>query len=114
MVPKSTIFQLAKALDGIPVLGCLDGTPAAKAGVRYGDILLSVNGMRTRSFGEYVEAKGLRRDGMTVVIFRSGVETPIELEYLVDRGPVDTASLLAELVGKRLLATESEGSGSLS
>ncbi len=114
MVPKSTIFQLAKALDGIPVLGCLDGTPAAKAGVRYGDILLSVNGMRTRSFGDYVEAKALRLDGMTVVIFRSGVETPVELEYKSDRASINPATLLAELAGKRLLATESEGQGSLS
>ena len=50
MIAKRTLFELAKTLDGLPVLGCLAGSPAALAGVRYGDILLSVNGQRTRAF----------------------------------------------------------------
>ena len=36
------------------VVGCLRGTPAALAGVGYGDILLSVNGRRTRNFADYL------------------------------------------------------------
>jgi len=108
LIAKSTLFQLAKTLDGLPVLGCLEGTPAALAGVRYGDILLSVNGQRTRSFGEYVEAKALRKDGMHVVIFRQGMEQPIELEYDMNREPVEPASLLAELATMRLISNDSD------
>ncbi|HEX3770244.1 MAG TPA: PDZ domain-containing protein, partial [Polyangiaceae bacterium] len=106
---KSALFQLAKTLDGMPVLGCLPGTPAALAGVRYGDILLSVNGQPTRTFGEYIEAKALRADGMTVVLFRQGVETPIELEYLPNREAVDPFALLAELAAMRILPSDIQG-----
>ncbi len=102
MISKTALFQLAKTLDGLAVLGCMQGTPAALAGVRYGDVLLEVNGRRTRNFGEYIEAKALRADGMKVVIFRSGEERPIELEYASQRAPVDPATLLGELVTMRL------------
>jgi hypothetical protein len=111
---KSTLFQLAKTLDGLPVLGGLPGTPAALAGVRYGDILLSVNGQRTRTFGEYLEAKALRRDGMQVVIFRQGEEQPIEFEYFANRGPADPMAMLAELVAMRILPGEVQGDGAAS
>jgi len=106
MIAKSTLFQLAKTLDGMAVLGCLPGTPAARAGVRYGDVLLSVNGQRTRTFGEYIEAKSLRKDGMTVVLFRQGQETPIELEYLANRPDVDPFALLAELAAMRIVPND--------
>jgi len=111
MIAKSTLFQLAKTLDGMPILGCLPGTPAALAGVRYGDILLSVNGQRTRNFGDYIEAKALRSDGMAVVIFRQGEETPIELEYLPNRPDVDPFALLAELVSMRIVPSDVQGEG---
>jgi S1-C subfamily serine protease len=114
MIAKSTLFQLAKALDGLPVIGCLKGTPAALAGVRYGDILLSVNGMRTKNFGDYLEAKALRSDGMSVVIFRAGVEEPVELSYDMNKPPSDPVSLLAELVTMRVLPGEVEGEGDAS
>lgn len=115
MIGKNQLFQLAKALDGLAVLGCLQGTPAALAGVRYGDILLSVNGMRTRTFMDYIEAKALRSDGMTVVIFRSGQEEPIELQYQANRPPVDIAELVSELAAMRALpGVDVEGDGEVS
>ena len=59
MIAKAAFFALAKALEGIPILGTLSGTPAARAGIRYGDILLSVNGRRTKTMLDYVEAKAI-------------------------------------------------------
>ena len=103
MIRRKSLFDLASALDGLPVLGCLSGTPAHRAGVRYGDVLLSVNGHRTRSFGDYVEAKALRQDGMTIVLFREGEEAPIELAYDAPREEVDPVDLLTELVSMRVL-----------
>ncbi|MBX3207309.1 MAG: hypothetical protein KF764_19840 [Labilithrix sp.] len=102
MIARKPLFDLAKALEGLPVLGALEGTPAARAGVRYGDILLSVNGMRTRTVMDYVEAKSLRDDGMEVVVFRAGEERVAELSYSEPGRAADPAAILAELVTLRL------------
>jgi|GEM_PF-1188244 len=102
MIARSSLFALAKALEGLPVLGALEGTPAARAGVRYGDILLSVNGRRTRTVADYVEAKNLRSEGMEIVVFRAGEEQTADLTYDEPAGRVDTAALLAELVTLRV------------
>jgi S1-C subfamily serine protease len=108
MIAKQSVFQLAKALEGIPVLGALAGSPAARAGLRYGDILLSVNGVRTKTVTDYVEAKALREDGMEVVVFRTGVEVTHELAYDARSGPVDPAAILAELISLRILGEDDE------
>jgi S1-C subfamily serine protease len=101
MIPKRSVFALAKALDGIPVLGTLAGTPAARAGIRYGDILLEVNGMRTRTVADYIEAKALREDGMEIVVFRAGAEQRSDLAYdAIVR--TDPQAILAELVSLRI------------
>ncbi len=107
MIPKRQIFALAKGLEGVPVLGALAGSAAARAGLRYGDVLLSVNGMRTRNVAEYIEAKSLREDGMTVVVFRGDGESSHELTY-ASRAPTDVTKILAELVTLRI-GLEDEG-----
>jgi len=84
------------------VLGTLSGTPAARAGIRYGDVLLSVNGKRTRTVQDYVEAKALRPDGMALVVFRSGTEKIEELAYDDPSSRMDPAAILAELVTLRI------------
>src|SRR5690349_19996568 len=101
MIEYRSLLALAKALEGLPILGALEGTPAAKAGIRYGDVLLSVNGMRTRTVVDYVEAKNLRADGMDIVVFHAGEERIAELTYSEAATPVDAAALLAELVTLR-------------
>ncbi|MBS2014576.1 MAG: hypothetical protein JST00_16940 [Deltaproteobacteria bacterium] len=108
MIAKASLFALAKALEGIPVLGTLGGTPAARAGIRYGDVLLSVNGMRTRTVLDYIEAKALRSDGMAVVVFRSGTEQVEELSYDEPAQRPDPAAILAELITLRVAPTTSD------
>jgi C-terminal processing protease CtpA/Prc len=107
MIPKRSIFALARALDGIPILGALENTPASRAGLRYGDVLISVNGMRTRTVADYVEAKALRTDGMEVVVFRAGAEIARDLAY-DGNVTTDPAKILAELVNLRI-GLEDEG-----
>ncbi|NUP06593.1 MAG: PDZ domain-containing protein [Polyangiaceae bacterium] len=113
MIGKASLFALAKALEGIPVLGALSGSPAARAGIRYGDVLLAVNGKRTRTVGDYVEAKALRSDGMEIVVFRTGTEKVELLTYDERAKSVDTAALLAELAALRIApgALDPEGGG---
>lgn len=102
-------MKLAKVLEGVPILGCLPGTPAALAGVRYGDVLLSVNGMRIRSLTDFVEAKWLDETGMRVIIFRDGVEQTFELVYAQrSQKPVDTKAILAELAQMRILQSDAD------
>lgn len=95
------------------MLGTLEGSPAARLGVRYGDILLSVNGVRTRTVSDYLEAKDRRPDGMIVTVFRAGEERVVDLAY--DGGRRDTLSILSELVEKRVLpAVDDEPTGASS
>jgi S1-C subfamily serine protease len=109
VISRKSLFALAKALEGLPILGALEGTPAARVGIRYGDVLLSVNGMRTRTVSDYVEAKNLRTEGMEVVVFRSGEERIAELSYDVPAKTLDTAAILAELVALRVAAGPDDG-----
>jgi S1-C subfamily serine protease len=102
MVSKRQLFALAKALEGVPVLGALGGSPAARAGIRYGDVLLSVNGIRTRSIVDYLQAKAQRSNGMEIVVFRGGSERTSELTYTSDGGTPEISAILAELVTLRV------------
>ncbi len=60
MLSKAKLEQIAKVLEGIPVLGCLQGSPSERAGIRYGDVVLSVNGMKTSDMDLYSKARELR------------------------------------------------------
>jgi S1-C subfamily serine protease len=102
MIARRDLQKLAAALEGVAVLGVLPGTPAAEAGVRYGDVVLAVNGVRVRTLADYVEAKDLRPDGMEVVVFRSGDERTICLAYEPDRPAPDVPALVAALAEARL------------
>jgi S1-C subfamily serine protease len=101
MIPKRSVFALAKAMGGIPILGTLAGSPAARAGLRYGDVLLAVNDRPTATVADYIEAKGLRDDGMKIVVFRGGAEEARELLYDAP-SHTDPQRILAELITLRI------------
>lgn len=111
MIPKQSLFELAKALEGLPVVGAVSGTPAARAGVRYGDVLISVNGRRTRTLQDYVEAKELLDGRMEIVLFRLGEERVIELTYDPPSQRPSAMSILAELATMRIAPVEGGGEG---
>ncbi|MFO0674645.1 MAG: PDZ domain-containing protein [Polyangiaceae bacterium] len=71
--------RLAKALGGIPIWGCLPGSASARAGVRYGDVLLSVNGVPTPTIDAYLAARQSTKSTLTVVVFRDGAELTLKL-----------------------------------
>ena len=102
MMSKRALSQLARVLEGLPILGCLDGRPAARAGIRYGDVLLAVNGRRTRSFLDYLEARDLRSEGMHVLVFRDGAHCQMELTFEPADAQAEPRALLEELTAKRL------------
>jgi S1-C subfamily serine protease len=81
MLSCEQLTRLATALGGLPILGCDPRSPAARVGIRYGDVLLAVNGIATPDWGSFVEARGVRSGGMEVDIFRAGVELKLDVTF---------------------------------
>jgi S1-C subfamily serine protease len=110
MLSRTQLNKLAESLEGIAVWGCLPGSRAQRVGLRYGDVLLSVNGARTANVVDYVEARALRDDVVALVVFRDGVELTIDIE--IDPGQrheptrEDIEAVATEVVAARLLPTE--------
>jgi S1-C subfamily serine protease len=84
MLSCEQLTRLAAALNGLPILGCRPGSPAARVGIRYGDVLLAVNGIATPDWGTFVEARAARVGGMEVDIFRAGVEMKLDVTFDAD------------------------------
>ena len=98
LLSSEQLTKLATALGGLPVLGCRSGSPAARAGIRYGDVVLAVNGVPTPDWATYVEARQQCARDMKVAIFRWGIELSVDLHF--EASPAqDTASWLEYLAG---------------
>jgi S1-C subfamily serine protease len=98
MLKWDDVTRLAARLNGVPVLGCRPGSPAAVAGVQYGDILMSVNDMPTPDWAAYIEARAASRGHMRIQIFRGGETLVFELDLVAPSEPVDPGQLLDELI----------------
>jgi S1-C subfamily serine protease len=98
MLKWEDVARMATRLKGVPILGCRPGSPAARAGVRYGDILIAVNGMATPDWGAYIEARALVRGHMCVELFRTGDTLILEFDLPAQTEQVDPAALLEELI----------------
>lgn len=72
--------KIADAYNGILVLGALPGSPAAELGLRYGDVLLSVNGMRTQVVEDFLKARSLDPKTMRLEVVRGGQTVCVELD----------------------------------
>lgn len=72
------LTQVANTLSGLPILGCSSGSPAARAGLRYGDIVLSVDGAPTPSWTAFFEATA-GSDALCLRVFRHGRELELTL-----------------------------------
>jgi S1-C subfamily serine protease len=77
------LTQVANSLSGLPILGCSSGSPAASAGLRYGDIVLSVDGAPTPSWSAFFEASASARAhaecSLRLRVFRHGRELDLML-----------------------------------
>lgn len=96
MINKSNLVQLAEALGGLPVYGCLPGSPAARAGVRYGDVLLGVDGHATPSWQAYLSARQSSGKVIRLRLFRDGSELEVDVA-LATEGYLDTTLAAATL-----------------
>jgi hypothetical protein len=95
MTPREQLREIAATLKGVPIWGCLPGSSADEAGVRYGDIVLAVNGVSTPTIVEYLEGRKLREDGFDLLLFRDGVEFSVWVPF---RPVTETMARLAEQI----------------
>lgn len=103
MISRKQLEEIASTVEGVPVWGCLPGSSAAQAGVRYGDIVLEVNGVKTPGIDEYLRARSLRKDGFELLLFRDGHELRVYVEF---RPPADDLEALArQLADGRYVST---------
>lgn len=96
LIKKSDLTQLAVALGGLPVYGCLAGSPAERAGVRSGDILLSVDGHATPSWDAYLAARADSGTSIRLRLFREGRELEVDVPLTSD-GTLRQDTLIATL-----------------
>jgi predicted metalloprotease with PDZ domain len=102
MLDRNELHKLAAALGGLPVLFCRPGSPAEVAGVRYGDIVLAVNGIKTPDWATFIEARGKSATKMELELFREGETVTIEFP-LSTQAPIDPPALLAELIAEQIV-----------
>ena len=83
MLLDAHLQRLAHLLGGIPVIDCLPSGPAADAGVRVGDILLSVDDIPTPTLEDYFDALQRCSETPRLQLFRDGdrIEIRLRLEH---------------------------------
>lgn len=97
MLKWEDVARLATRLNGVPVLGCRPGSPAACAGVQYGDVLISVNDVPTPDWSAYLEGRTRGQGRMRLEVFRAGDTLVFEFA-LPAAEAVDPGTLLEELI----------------
>lgn len=110
MKPVDNLYEMARILDGVPVLGIMPNSPSARAGLAFGDILIECNGMRTRILDDYLEARKLDKRTMHLRVFRAGQELEMTLDLA--RAPLDPSSILKFIEdndGLRYIVPTSQG-----
>jgi predicted metalloprotease with PDZ domain len=74
MAFRDNLERMARIYEGVAIFSVERGSTTHRAGVRAGDILVSVNGRRIRHHSQYSEARRLRDECIELVVIRQGRE----------------------------------------
>ncbi|HEY6559445.1 MAG TPA: PDZ domain-containing protein [Polyangiaceae bacterium] len=96
--------RIATTLGGIAVWSTAENSLARAAGLRYGDVILSVNGEPTPSIRAYFKAKALSADRMTLTYFRLGRTHYVSVPISRASSPPASDSSLQDFVSTRATA----------
>jgi S1-C subfamily serine protease len=77
----SDFAKMAEIYGGLPLFASLPGSAAERAGLRRGDIVISVNGLPTPDMDAFVRARSVRDDLAVVRYVRDGVEREAVLSW---------------------------------
>jgi carboxyl-terminal processing protease len=81
--------------DGVYVQSAVDGTPAARAGLRYGDRIIEVDGKDARDWSSEEVSKNVRGDRgkeVRLKVERAGVPAPLSFTIVRDSVPLPSIS----------------------
>jgi carboxyl-terminal processing protease len=79
--------------DGVYVQSAVEGTPAARLGIRYGDRILEVDGKDAREWTSEQVSKNVRGgkgEPVTIKVERAGAEGPMNFTIIRDSVPLPT------------------------
>ena len=79
--------------DGVYIQSAVDGTPAARLGLRYGDRILEVDGKDARDWSSEQVSKNVRGgkgEAVTIKVERAGAEGPMDFTIIRDSVPLPT------------------------
>jgi carboxyl-terminal processing protease len=84
---------IVRHLDGVYIQSAVDGTPAARLGLRYGDRILEVDGKDAREWSSEQVSKNVRGgkgEAVTIKVDRAGAEQPMNFTIVRDSVPLPT------------------------
>lgn len=88
-------------MNGIAILGALPGSPAAEYGLKYGDVLLSVNGLAMSSVEDFLQARSAAEEKMDLIVRRGTHVLELSLDLTARKGklgnPVEAMKTMSHL-----------------
>lgn len=86
LVPCGTPFGIKLRTDGVMAISVTEGSPADNAGIKEGDVIISVNDARVRSNSDISDAIQLSPDRCEVILRRGDSERLLRMEPYEDCG----------------------------
>jgi S1-C subfamily serine protease len=80
MFNRAVLERLAAAYEGVIVWGATPGSPAERAGLRAGDLVVAVNGEPTPTLEAFINARRWLNGRLVLSLVRDGTEMDVTLE----------------------------------